>query len=845
MVIKKKVVKDAKKPDVDIEQYTHDGKKRSYNPPVGLVTPQTDKDLPKKKYSYDPHLDPQLIWSGKKENTSFDVDTVSLHVHERIDPITIIENVMKKQKFQQETLFHYFELPENNLPNRQAIEFYRHDQNWSNRLIAGDSLLVANSLLQKESMGGKIQMIYMDPPYGITYGSNFQPFINKKSVTDGKDEDLTHEPEMLKAFRDTWELGVHSYLIYLRDRLTLAKELLDESGSCFVQISDENLHHVREIMDEVFGSANFVSQITVKRASVMFDKKYLNNACFYIVWYGKNIKQMKYHDLFLNRDVEAFAENSGSHLWVENEKICRKVTSEERKNIQTFLTKNPSLKIFGTLSINAQGTEKRDALVFNNQKYFPPDGTQWKTSYIGLDNLKEKNRLVVEGNTVRYKQYLEDYPVTPINSLWIGIGAASNKIYVVQTPTELVKRCMLMCTDPGDLVFDPTCGSGTTAFVAEQWGRRWITCDSSRVSITLTKQRLMTNIFDYYDLAYPNEGLKSGFIYKTVSHVTLGSIANNETSQDEILHDQPIINKHKTRISGPFTTEAVPSPLVKSTDEDEQIPNNTDMTFSQIGEAQRQTQWRDELLKTGIRGKSRQKIEFSRVEILSGTQWIHADAETIESEPKRVVVSFGPDYAPLEQRQVANAIEEAQSLVPTPKIVLFAAFQFDSEAAKDIDEMNWPGVTLLKVQMNADLFTKDLKKKRSSNESFWLVGQPDVELKKQKDGKYVIEVRGFDYYNTKSGEIESGDSSKIAIWELDTDYDGRSLYPKQIFFPMSGTKDGWSKLAKTLKAEIDEEKIEQYRGTVSLPFNLGINKKVAVKIIDDRGIESLRIMRVK
>jgi adenine-specific DNA-methyltransferase len=321
------------------------------------------------------------------------------------------------------------------------------------------------------------------------------------------------------------------------------------------------------------------------------------------------------------------------------------------------------------------------------------------------------------------------------------------------------------------------------------------------------------------------------------------TIANNEPAQEETLYDYPFIDKSKIRVTGPFTVEAVPSPTVKSFN-DSDISMQIDTSVSRGGETIRQEQWRDELLKTGIRGKGGQKIEFSRVELLSGTQWLHADAET-KDDAKRVVISFGPDYGPLEQRQVENAIEEAQHLVPKPQLIVFATFQFDPEAAKDIDETNWPGVTLLKVQMNADLLTADLKKKRSSNESFWLMGQPDVELKKQKDGQYVIELRGFDYYNTKTGEIESGDSSKIAIWELDTDYDGRSIYPNQIFFPMSGISDGWSKLVKTLKAEIDEEKIEQYRGTLSLPFGLGINKKIAVKIIDDRGIESLRIIRVK
>jgi adenine-specific DNA-methyltransferase len=419
-----------------------------------------------------------------------------------------------------------------------------------------------------------------------------------------------------------------------------------------------------------------------------------------------------------------------------------------------------------------------------------------------------------------------------------------------------------MTTDPSDLVLDITCGSGTTSLVAEQWGRRWITCDTSRVATTLAKQRLMTAAFDYYELAHPNEGVGSGFKYKTVPHVTLRSIANNDPADQEVLYDQPFVDNSRARITGPFTVEAVPAPVVKPLVEIKS-DQPADESIARSGETLRQAEWRDELLKSGIRGKKGQYILFSRVEPLPGTRWLHAEAETkpndkgadkvkdpegLYGKPQRVVISFGPEHAPLEQKQVELAIEEAQTLVPKPKIIVFAAFQFDPEAAKDIDEIDWPGVTLLKVQMNADLLTEDLKKKRASNESFWLIGQPDIVLKKIKDGKekgkYRIEVMGFDYYNTKTGTIESGGNEKIAMWMLDTDYDGRSLFPRQVFFPMSGENDGWARLARNLKAEIDEELIEAYRGTVSLPFEPGKYKRVAVKIIDDRGIESLRIIEV-
>jgi len=410
-----------------------------------------------------------------------------------------------------------------------------------------------------------------------------------------------------------------------------------------------------------------------------------------------------------------------------------------------------------------------------------------------------------------------------------------------------------MTTDPGDLAMDITCGSGTTAHVAEQWGRRWITCDTSRVAIALAKQRLMTANFDYYELAYPDEGVGSGFKYKTVPHITLKSIANNETAPQETLYDQPFIDKKRMRVTGPFTVEAVPAPAAKSFEEVESSVSQgmiketvADTSIARSGETLRQSEWRDELLRAGVRAKGGRLIEFTRVEPLSGTRYLQAEAETKESNPKRVLVCFGPEHAPLEQRMVELAIEEARNMVPKPQIVLFCAFQFDEEAAKDIDETNWPGLTFLKAQMNADLFTDDLKKKRSSNESFWLIGQPDVRMKAIKNGddkgKYLVEVHGFDYYNPRTGTVESGGKGDIAMWLLDTDYDGRSLFPSQVFFPMAGAKEGWATLARNLKAEIDEDKIETFGSTISLPFTSG--KAVAVKIIDARGIESLKIIRL-
>ena len=866
-----------------IESYDHRDKERLNNPPVGLVTPDTDQDAGRKTYAYDPHLDPQLQWAGKAEHTSFDVPAISLHVHERIDPRTIIEATRKRNGNGEAAQPRLWELPEENPPVRDAIDFYRHRHNWTNRLVSGDSLLVMNSLLEKEGMAGKVQMIYIDPPYGIRYGSNFQPFVNKRDVKDRRDEDLTQEPETIRAFRDTWELGIHSYLSYLRDRLLLARELLTESGSVFVQIGDENLHRVRMLMDEVFGEENFVSQINYRSMSPL-GQKGLANIYDYILWYGKNKSAIKFRPLFVERSIED--EPEFGYLDDGDGKF-HKLSRNEVLNLPTK-SRN---KVFKRSVLTSSGYTPSCTYDFEflGKTYKPLSRKSWRTHSNGMDNLVNVHRIFTLGRNPYFRQYHSDFPLIQLENSWsdTAAGFSEPKVFVVQTNIKTIARCLLMTTDPGDLVFDPTCGSGSTAYVAEQRGRRWITCDTSRVAISLARQRLMTASYDYYELAHPDEGVGSGFKYKTVPHITLGSIANNPEIREgmrqaeidaaiarhapqETLYDQPFVDTGKKRVTGPFSVEAVPAPAVKPIDdsaEQEQTP--ADDSISRSGESLRQAEWRDELLRTGIRAKAGQYIRFASLEPLPGSPGLrnlHVGGETrtndlgadsvrgvkdrgAASAAQRIVVSFGPEHAPMEQRQVNLALQEAETLRPSPRVIVFAAFQFDPEAAKDIDETNWPGKTLLKVQMNADLLTEDLKKKRASNESFWLIGQPDVGLhqirKGYNIGKWQVYVRGFDYYNTKTGDVESGGEDQIAVWMLDTDYDGRSLYPRQVFFPMAGPRDGWARLAKNLKAEIDEDLIEAYRGTVSLPFEEGEHRRIAVKIVDDRGIESLRIISVE
>jgi len=826
-----------KQKEIKVENYSHKGQKRKNNPPVGLVSSVTDKLNGRAKYQHDPHVNPYLSWAGKKEGNEFDIQNVSLHIHERIDPKRIIKSFLKRDTGPKQVSL--FEEPDNELPLNKAIDFYKHEQDWTNRLIAGDSLLVMNSLLNKEGMAGKVQMVYIDPPYGIKYNSNFQPFVDKKDVKD-RDEDIPAEPETIQAFRDTWELGIHSYLTHLRDRLLLAKELLHESGSVFVQISDENVHHIKEVLEEIFGKDNFVSVISFTTTSG-FPGGALSRAGDYIVWYAKDRKKLKYRQLFNNKP-----EVDQNYKFVELlDGTRRNLTKDEYNGLKLL---PDGSKVYRLTHLRSQGKSNTlQDFKFQGRIYNPGSSHHWKTNIEGLERLVKKNRIVKAGNSIDYIRYANDFSVKTINNLWLDTSTGGAwKIYVVQTNIEVVKRCLLMTTDPGDLVLDPTCGSGTTAFVAEQWGRRWITCDTSRVAITLAKQRLMISKFDYYQLAYTNEGIKSGLRYKAVPHITLKSIVNNEQPKEEILYDQPLIEKGKVRVSGPFTVEAVPCLRVKPIEGSKLRIDGSGRELSQTGETGNQSLWRDELKASGIRATGGKTISFSRIEPMVATRFLHAEGEILEknNKNKTAYISFGPEYGPLEQRQVEEAIKEVRNLKKKPDFIIFAAFHFDPEAAKDIDQIKWSGVKILKSQMSVDLLTSDLRKKRSNNQSYWLIGQPDVEVIKEKKGEYKVKINGFDYYNPISGEIESKDNKHIAMWFLDTDYDERSLLPDQVFFPMKDSKRDWTKLSKALNGEVDEELLDSFTGIESLSFKAGKEKKIAVKIIDNRGIESFVVKKL-
>jgi adenine-specific DNA-methyltransferase len=535
----------AEKNYTHIESITHTKKKRVNIPTEQLrnMVPDDDKSVKKVLYPRDQSLDPQLVWNGKDEQDSKDLEvpTVPIYIQEKIHPHSIIESLRAENSStdEQPQLFSDF----NGIDWEEMVEFYQHEQNWQNRMILGDSLLVMNSLAEKENMKGKVQMVFLDPPYGIKFGSNWQVSTRKRDVTDGKTEDAVRQPEQVKAFRDTWEKGIHSYLPYLRDRLVIARELLTESGSIFVQISDENVHLIRSLLDEVFGSENFIGIIPFRKKTMPLGAKFLESMYDTLVWYGKSKENTKYHALFEKQDVQG----DFHWAWYETQEGVRKKMTQAEINNHALLPSG--VRIFRLVSMWPASFSSKAVfeVEFNGKKIKPPHGQCWPTNEAGMEKIIRSSRVHIEGSHLRRVVYLDEYSYKKLVSLWSDTVGARDQSYVVETNPKVIERCILMTTDPGDLVLDPTCGSGTTAYTAEQWGRRWITTDTSRVALALARTRLMSSKYPYYLLSDSEEGkrkemeltkiplqeetqndIQKGFVYKRIPKISLKAIANNE-----------------------------------------------------------------------------------------------------------------------------------------------------------------------------------------------------------------------------------------------------------------------------------------------------------------------------
>ncbi len=542
--------KPKKKSSKTVETIKHDEATRKNIPTAeyqSVIDKKTESPIRVAYERRNRDLDPQLVWRGKdgQDWSNLIVQAPPLYIQEKVHPKVLIDDLLRhsaeddKSDDGQVDLFADF----NGLPDDNAkTEFYQHDGNWSNRMILGDSLQVMASLAEREGLRGKVQCIYIDPPYGIKFNSNFQWSTTSRDVKDGNVNHITREPEQVKAFRDTWRDGIHSYLTYLRDRLTVARDLLTESGSIFVQIGDENVHRIRALMDEVFGEDNFISLISYKVTSgferIIGPRRVEN----FIVWYSKNKDKCKFRRSFINKSIEEV--DFKIYRNIERDNIIKRIRMTELQETSRQLENG---KIFRTIPLHTMGVEKQEKRLFNGEYYKPPRNTQWRHTNQLFEKLVKVNRILQEGRTIVSKLFVDDFPYQEQRSIWMDTGPEIAKSFVVQTSTLPIQRCLLMTTDPGDLVLDPTCGSGTTAYVAEQWGRRWITIDTSRVSLALARARIMGARYPYYLLADSKDGqikeagvagnspsevstynnIKHGFVYERVPHITLKAIANN------------------------------------------------------------------------------------------------------------------------------------------------------------------------------------------------------------------------------------------------------------------------------------------------------------------------------
>jgi adenine-specific DNA-methyltransferase len=801
---------------------------------------------------------PFLDWAGKAERLSFDVPTLPLFVHERLSTKAILQTLTGHARDRQMEM-QLFADPQLSLA--QQLEAYEHKGGWVNRMILGDSLVVMNSLLEYEGLGGQVQMIYIDPPYGVKFGSNFQPFVRKRDVKDGDDGSFTREPEMVKAYRDTWELGLHSYLTYLRDRLLVARELLTPSGSVFAQISNENLHHVRELMDEVFGAENFVSQITFLKTSSAGSPsggtRVLATTADFLLWYARDRDHVKYHQLYTPK--ETGGEGSEQYTWLEVNGVRRRMTSDERMGRVAI---PEGARVFRPDNLTSQsGVDKTRFEVEFEGSTFRPGTSVWKTHAEGMERLEQAERLILVGNTLSYVRYIDDFPAFPLTETWRDTrtsGFADPKRYVVQTNPKVLERCLLMTSDPGDLVLDPTCGSGTTAYVAERWGRRWITADTSRVPLALARQRLLTATFPYYELQDSERGPAGGFVYKRkqnakgeevggiVPHVTLRAIANNEPPPEEVLVDRPEADTKITRVTGPFVVEAtIPTPLELDGEPDAEAPDALSDSVSpddgSYVERMIEALRRNPLLQLG----ANRTATLRNVRPPATTLSLSAEA-ALEPDDAPVAIVFGPENGAVSERLVYEAVREAH--VRSYEQLFVIGFAIDATAREFVEKAEVQvGIPVTYVQATPDLVLGDLLKTMRSSQLFSVAGLPDVAVSKLpleaagEPERYEVELLGLDAFDPVEMAAEHRSGADVPAWLLDTDYNGMVFHVSQAFFPRTGA---WDSLKKALKGAMEDTVWDHLAGTTSAPFTKGDRDEIAVKVIDDRGNELLVVKKL-
>jgi adenine-specific DNA-methyltransferase len=818
---------------------------------------------------------PFLNWTGKAERLSFDVPTLPLFVHERLSTAAIVKTLEgHRKRTDQSDMFGLFADPQ--LPMSAQVNAYAHRSGWVNRMILGDSLSVMNSLGRFEGLAGEVQCIYMDPPYGVKFGSNFQPFVRKPDVTHNDDADMTREPEMVQAYRDTWSLGLHSYLTYLRDRIIVARDLLTRSGSIFVQISDDNVHHVREVLDDVFGSENFVSLVNFQTTSG-FDTKTIATLGDFLLWYARDKSKVRVAKLFLQQKPEL---GEGNAKWVLLEDgTYRGVTAAERRGEAAV----PSgARLYFPDNIQSQNPSREpQPFEFGGRTWLPNANSHWKASYPnGMNRLADAGRIHVAKNSLRYRRFHSDFPFQQLGNIWtdtITGNFTDEKLYVVRTNPKVVERCVLLTTNPGDIVVDPTCGSGTTAYVAEKWGRRWITIDTSRVPLAIARQRILTATFAWHRLKDDLAGPAGGFVYSRcrnqkgeevggiVPHIMLETIANNELPSEEVLVDRPEADDGVTRVSGPFVVEAVlptPQPLDQADAPASPADAPADHVARMIEVLRRSPTL---ALPGGAKVTLKSIRRPGRTLNLSAEAVVDYDAaggivplraaidaaheantKGLPFTSRPVAILFGPADGSITARAVLDAAKEANAKNYTHLYVIGFGFTAEAQAELDAGE-DVLGLPASRVTMTIDVLMGDLLKTQRSSQIFAISGSPEIAVTRMteaaEDGtpRWQVRLLGLDTFDPATMQAHHMNGDDVPMWMLDSGWNGMAFKADQVFFPRTSA---WENLRKALNSTHEDSVWEHLRGDSSAPFAAEAGADIAVKVLDDRGNELLRIARL-
>jgi len=847
-----------------------------------------------------PDLDPQLVWRGKDMQDWSDlvVQAPPIYIQEKVHPKVLIDDLrrlteaQKKEGVpQQVDMFADF----NGLPkDADKTEFYQHDANWTNRMILGDSLQVMASMAEREGLRGQVQCIYIDPPYGIKFNSNFQWSTTSRDVTDGKADHITREPEQVKAFRDTWRDGIHSYLTYLRDRLIVARDLLTDSGSIFIQIGDENVHRIRVVMDEMFGEENFISLVDFKVTSGAAQNVGLKRTGNYLVWYAKDRSRSKFRRLY--NTVSADGD-------------------------------------FETLPLHSSGAGDQEPRFFQGRSWNIPNVRHWSHTKLGFERLVKSDRIIQATSVIRSKSYPSDFNAQELTSVWADTSPEFQKSYVVQTSPRVIERCILMTTDSGDLVLDPTCGSGTTAYASEKWGRRWSTIDTSRMALTAARSGIMGARYSYYLLKDSREGqikeseitrsipsneatygnIRQGFVYERMPHITLKFIADNTEidviydtyqekmepvrvqlnkllkktweeweipneaekgwsaeaktlheefwglrtarqkemdasiaakAENEYLYDKPYEDNKKVRVAGPFTVESLSPHRTLGVDENDELIDGVAEGKAGYAPGQSFEQMILENLKTaGVQ----QAHKEDKINFFSLTPWpghyICAEGRYFEGSEekgreKRAGIFIGPEFGTVSRPDLVAAAREAGDA--GFEVLVACAFNYD---ARSTEFSKLGAIPVLKARMNADLHMADDLKNTGKGNLFVIFGEPDIEMTNTENGQVQIKIKGVDVFHPGTGKVESDGAEGIACWFIDTDYNEESFFVRHAYF--LGANDPYSALKTTLKAEVNEEAWASLHSDISRPFDKPASGRIAVKVINHLGDEVMKVFKVK